>query len=190
MAFTLTMAKTALPTRFNAKLYRPLEGGDWTFIRLPQEASNQMPARSMVSVEGTINGFAFAATLQPDSEGGHWLRVEPAWIEGAGAKPGSDVELVISPAKVEPEPEVPDDLLAALSSAPTAFAVWNDTTPIARRDWITWMNQGKKAETRFVRIEKMIDMLSKGKRRVCCFDRSGLASKAFCCPVAADEDFL
>ena len=146
-----------------------------------------MPARSMVSVEGTMNGVAFAATLQPDNEGGHWLKVEPSWSEAANARPGDEVDLEISPVKVEPEPEVPDDLGKALSATPAALAVWNDTTPIARRDWITWMTQGRRAETRLIRIEKMIDMLSKGKRRVCCFDRSGIVSKAFCCPVAADE---
>jgi hypothetical protein len=181
------MVKTPSPARFKAKLFRPLEGGDWTFLRLPQEASDQMPARSMVAVEGTINGFAFAATLRPDSEGGHWLKVEPAWSEGANASPGDSVDLEISPARVEPEPEVPNDLREALSAAPAALAVWNDTTPIARRDWITWMGQGRRAETRLLRIEKMIDMLSNGKRRVCCFDRSGMASKAFCCPVAAED---
>ena len=103
------------------------------------------------------------------------------------SQPGDDVDLVIAPAKVEPEPKVPDDLRKALSSAPAALAVWSDTTAIARRDWITWMAQGKQAQTRLIRIEKMIDMLSSGKRRVCCFDRSGLASKAFCCPSAADD---
>ena len=181
------MGKSAIATRFKAKLHRPAEEGDWTFLRLPQEASSQMPARSMVSVDGTLNGFPFTATLQPDSEGGHWLKVEPPLSQGARAYAGDEVELEIAPAKVEPEPEVPEDLRKALSSAPAALAVWNDTTAVARRDWITWMAQGKKAETRLLRIEKMIDMLSKGKRRVCCFDRSGMASKAFACPVAADS---
>src|SRR5580704_1246520 len=116
------MGKTALRTRFKAKLCRPAEGGDWLFLRLPQEASNQMPARSIVSVEGTLNGFAFAATLQPDSEGGHWLKVEPGWRKEANAGPGGDVDLEISPVKVEPEPEVPDDLRDALSASPAALA--------------------------------------------------------------------
>jgi len=182
------MAKVASPTRFKAKLYRPEEGGDWTFLRLPQEASDRMPARSMVSVEGTMNGFGFVAVLQPDSYGGHWLKVEPALGEGAKARPGDDVDVEIAPAKFDPEPEVPDDLNQALLAAPAALEVWRDTTPAARRDWITWMGQGKKAETRLIRLEKMIDMLSKGKRRVCCYDRSGMASKAFCCPVPADDD--
>ncbi len=164
-----------------------MEGGDWTFLRLPKEASDQLPSRSMASVEGTMNGFDFAATLQPDSEGGHWLKVEPALREGAKAQPGDEVEFDISPAMVEPEPEVPIDLRDALASAPAALAVWDDTTAIARRDWITWMGQGSRPETRVIRLNKMIDMLSHGKRRVCCFDRSGMASGAFRCPDSAED---
>lgn len=172
--------------KFKARLCRPAEGGDWMFLRLPQAASNQLPTRNMVSVDGMLNGYAFTATLEPDSEGGHWLKVEKAWSDGAHAQAGSEVELELAKAKVEPEPVVPDDLREALAEVPQALAVWEDTTPIARRDWITWMTQGKLPETRRIRRQKMIDMLSNGKRRVCCFDRSGMASKAFCCPEAAD----
>jgi hypothetical protein len=141
----------------------------------------------MVSVEGTMDGFAFVATLEPDSEGGHWLKVLPAWTEGANAVPGDLVEFVMAPAKVEPEPEVPEDLSAALEENPQASTVWNDTTAMARRDWITWLGQGKQAVTRQIRLGKMMDMLSHGKRRVCCFDRSGMASKAFVCPTPAED---
>ena len=181
------MAKTLTPIKFKAQLYKPAEGGDWLFLRLPQDASDQLPARSEVSVEGTLNGHPFATTLQPDSEGGHWLKVEADWNFDSKVNPGETVELIVSPALVEPEPKVPDDLRQALAASPAAFATWNDTTAIARRDWITWMGQGRKAETRIIRINKMIDMLSHGKRRVCCYDRSGQASKAFCCPVPADD---
>ena len=38
-----------------------------------------------------------------------------------------------------------------------------------------------------LRIGKACDMLAKGKRRVCCFDRSGMYSKSMSCPVADDE---
>jgi hypothetical protein len=181
------MAKTATLIRFKAKLHRPAEGGDWTFLRLPQEASDQLPTRNMASIEGKFNGVDFAATLEPDSEGGHWLKVEHDLSKTAKAKSGDEVELEIAPARVEPEPVVPEDLRKALAATPAALAVWNDTTAIARRDWITWMTQVKKAETRVIRLEKMMDMLSHGKRRVCCFDRSGMATKLFVCPDAADE---
>lgn len=182
------MAKTAAKIGFTARLLRPSEGGAWTFLRVPQEASDKLPTRSMASVEGTMNGFAFQATLQPDGMGGHWLKVEPSLSEGAGVSPGDMIELEISPVTVEPEPQVPDDLWDALSASPEAMGVWNATTAIARRDWIQWMTSGRKAETRAIRREKMMDMLAKGKRRVCCFDRSGQYSKEFSCPTAAMEE--
>ncbi len=181
------MVKTSFLIKFTAKLCVPAEGGDWMFLRLPQSASEQLPTRSQISVTGTISRFPFSATLQPDSEGGHWVKVEPALLAGAQARPGQHVDLVISPAEVEPEPEWPDDLHESLLTFPEAFEVWQDSTPIARRDWITWMTQGKRPETRVIRLGKMIDMLAKGKRRVCCFDRSGMVSKAFRCPVAVHD---
>lgn len=180
------MAKTALKIRFQAPLFRPAEGGPWMFLRLPQDASDQLPTRSMFSVEGTLNGFAFQTTLQPDGEGGHWLKVEPELSDKAGVKPGDLLDLEIVPAAVEPEPEVPEDLQDALSRFPGSQAVWLDITPIARRDWIQWLTSGKKAETRTIRLEKMMDMLAKGKRRICCFDRSGKFSGGITCPTPAD----
>ncbi|MGV3615207.1 MAG: YdeI/OmpD-associated family protein [Fimbriimonas sp.] len=173
---------------FQAKVSRTAQGDPWTFLRLPQEASDRLPTRSMVSVEGTINGFAFHTCLQPDGAGGHWLKLEPHLSEGAGVSPGDVVELDIAPMAVEPEPEVPDDLREALAAAPTAHAVWSDITAIARRDWIHWMTSGKRAETRAKRLETMIDKLNQGKRRACCFDRSGMYSKSLSCPTAAAED--
>lgn len=65
--------------------------------------------------------------------------------------------------------KVPSDLSHALVASARAKATWDDITPLARRDWILWIITGKLAETRVRRIKKAVDMLSKGKRRVCCF---------------------
>lgn len=174
---------------FTATLFRPqaVENGSWSFLRLPQEASDRLPTRSMCSVEGTFNGFPFVATLEPDGQGGHWLKVDGKLREAAGATVGEEVTLEIAPAKVEPEPEVPEDVRKALSEDPKALAVWNDTTAVARRDWIYWITSGKKAETRVKRIEVACSKLAAGKRRACCFDRSGMYSKSLSCPLPSDD---
>ena len=67
------------------------------------------------------------------------------------------------------EPRVPTDLRKALAAAPKAKAKWTDLTPIARRDFITWIDAAKQAETRSRRIERAGSMLAAGKRRPCCF---------------------
>ncbi len=78
----------------------------------------------------------------------------------------------------------PLDLRKALAATPEARAVWSKITPAARHDWILWITSAKKAETRVSRIESACDMLGGGKRRVCCFDRSGVYGGNLSAPVA------
>ncbi|MBI2812956.1 MAG: DUF1905 domain-containing protein [Opitutae bacterium] len=181
------MSKTASTIRFRAKLLRPVEaekGGSWTFLILPRGASAKLPSRSMTSVEGTMNGHAFRATLEPDGQKGHWLKVSHKLSDAAGAEAGDNVTLEIAPAATEPEPRVPADLRKALAAAPKARAVWADITPIARRDWIHWITSAKQTETRARRVAHACSMLAAGKRRVCCFDRSGFYGKNLRAPKA------
>ncbi len=73
------------------------------------------------------------------------------------------------PAEKESESKVPKDLHKALAASPKAKAQWSDLTPIARRDFITWIEGPKQAETRRRRIEVTCSKLAAGKRRPCCY---------------------
>ncbi len=181
------MTKTSI--RFKAKLFRPSESekaGSWTFLILPKNASAKLPSRGMTAIEGTINGLPFQATLEPDGQKSHWLKVDGKLGKSADAEAGDIVTLEIAPAGKETEPEMPPDLKKALAAAARkARAVWSDITPNARRDWIHWITCAKQPETRTRRIKNACSMLSTGKRRVCCFDRSGFYSKSLSAPKAA-----
>ena len=182
------MTKTASKIRFSAKLLQPAattEIDSWSFLTLPKNASAKLPSRGMTTVEGTINGFVFRATLEPDGQKSHWLRLERQLREAAGANVGSVVTLEIAPVDEEPEPEVPTEMRTALAAAPKAWTLWSDITPTARRDWIHWIVSAKRPETRARRIDNACTMLAAGKRRVCCFDRSGFYSKSLNAPEAA-----
>lgn len=65
--------------------------------------------------------------------------------------------------------EVPADLKKALTSNPEALAAWEDITPLARNEWICWIESAKKAETRRRRIEWGCSSLKDGNRRPCCW---------------------
>ncbi|HET9343767.1 MAG TPA: YdeI/OmpD-associated family protein [Candidatus Eremiobacteraceae bacterium] len=65
--------------------------------------------------------------------------------------------------------KVPADLRKALAAAPASKALWGDLTPIARMDFVSWIEAAKQPETRRRRIERACDMLEKGKRRPCCY---------------------
>ena len=68
-----------------------------------------------------------------------------------------------------PETKVPADLSKAFSAHPIAKRKWNDLAPLARRDFITWIESAKQPETRFRRIAKTCSVLPAGKRRPCCY---------------------
>ncbi|MEZ5465135.1 MAG: YdeI/OmpD-associated family protein [Lysobacteraceae bacterium] len=175
---------------FHVRLCRPADARScrsWSFVRLPDSVSTVLPSRGMVGVDGSLNGTAFTAVLEPDGQKGHWLKVNEALRKRAGVAVGDTVTLAIGPARKEPEPIVPPDLKKALAEDTEAAAAWDDITTLARRDWVHWIEGAKKAETRKRRISNACDMLASGKGRVCCFDRSGFYSKEFSAPTAADD---
>ena len=65
--------------------------------------------------------------------------------------------------------DLPGDLKDALKLDSGARATWTDITPLARNEWICWIQSAKKAETRRKRIEWGCSNLREGKRRPCCW---------------------
>jgi uncharacterized protein YdeI (YjbR/CyaY-like superfamily) len=65
--------------------------------------------------------------------------------------------------------DAPVDLMAAVNATPAAKAAWTTLTPISRRDFVSWINEAKKPETRKRRIERCCENLASGKRRPCCY---------------------
>lgn len=64
---------------------------------------------------------------------------------------------------------MPADLHQALAAAPLAEAAWRELTPIARRDFATWIDSAKQPETRRRRIDRACENIAAGKRRPCCY---------------------
>jgi Bacteriocin-protection, YdeI or OmpD-Associated len=63
----------------------------------------------------------------------------------------------------------PADLKKALASDPQALATWEDITPLARNEWICWIEAARKPETRSRRIAWGCSSLKDGKGRPCCW---------------------
>ena len=65
--------------------------------------------------------------------------------------------------------DLPADLKRALTSDAKALETWEDITPLARNEWICWIESAKRAATRTRRIEWGCSSLKDGKRRPCCW---------------------
>ena len=65
--------------------------------------------------------------------------------------------------------KVPADLRKVLTSDPVARSAWEDITPLARNEWLCWIESVKKADTRSHHIKRTRAELKDGKRRPCCW---------------------
>jgi hypothetical protein len=156
------------PIRFDAALYTI---DQWTVLRLPEKASRKLSSRGQVAVHGTINGHAFETVLEPDGYFGHWMKIDQKLQRTAALSAGDTATLEIESLKDWPEPNVPRDLETALAGAPQKIQdLWKHVTPMARWEWVRWVNATPNPYTRKRRVEVSISKMKSGKRRPCCFN--------------------
>lgn len=65
----------------------------------------------------------------------------------------------------KPELETPPELNAALDSSPAARATFDAFPPSARRDYVEWVVESKRPETRDKRIAQAVEWMAEGKKR-------------------------
>ena len=68
---------------------------------------------------------------------------------------------------------MPQDVATALAAAPQKIRdLWNEITPMARWEWVRWVNATRNPDTRRRRVDVSISKMKSGKRRPCCFNLS------------------
>ncbi|MEZ0067230.1 hypothetical protein ABIA32_003243 [Streptacidiphilus sp. MAP12-20] len=120
-----------------------------------------------------INGIEFQTVLEPDGNLGHWMRVDDALQRAAGISAGDTATVDIEMTADWSEPGIPPDLATALATAPLQIqSLWNEITPMARWEWVRWVNATRNPDTRRRRVDVSISKMQNGKRRPCCFNLS------------------
>jgi uncharacterized protein YdeI (YjbR/CyaY-like superfamily) len=66
---------------------------------------------------------------------------------------------------VKAEIPVPDDLTAALADNPAAQATFAGFPPSCRREYLEWIVEAKRPETRAKRLAQAVEWMAEGKRR-------------------------
>lgn len=64
---------------------------------------------------------------------------------------------------------IPPDLKKLILSEQALTDLWESLTPLARNEWICWIEDAKKPETRQRRLELTVIKMLDGKRRPCCW---------------------
>jgi len=146
---------------FRAEIVDP--GGGGAFVRVPFDVED-VYGKKRVKIKATIDGEPYRGTLVRMGEPCHILIVIKAIREKIGKTFGDEVEVILEE-DLEPRlVAVPDDLKEKLAATPQAKDFYEKLSYTNQREYVTWINDAKREETRLRRIAKMIEMLEDGKK--------------------------
>jgi hypothetical protein len=139
-----------------------LNGKTATGIEVPDEAVAELGQGQRPPVRVTIGSYSYRTTVA--RLGGRFL--VPLSTENraaAGVAAGDEVEVDLELDNTPREVEVPADLAAALGQDDAALANFEALPYSHRKEWVRWVTEAKKPDTRTTRITKTVQSLHEGK---------------------------
>ena len=140
-----------------------LGGKTATGIEVPEDVVAALGSGNRPPVTVTVGGHSYRTTVA--RMGGRFL--VPLSAENraaAGVAAGDQVEVDIEPDRGPREVAVPGDLAAALARDDTARANFDGLSFTHRKEWVRWIEEAKKPETRTTRLARTVESLRAGKR--------------------------
>ena len=138
-----------------------LGGKTATGIPVPDEVIESLGSGKRPPVAITINGHTYRTTAVRMG-GRFYVPLSAENREAAGVAAGDDITVDIEADTAPREVTVPDDLAAAMDDA--ARAAYDGQSYTHRKEWVRWVEEAKKPETRAARIEKTVTGLREGKK--------------------------
>lgn len=148
--------------KFSAELQDA--GGGGVYVNLPFDVEPVFGTRGQVKIKATIDGEPYRGSISNMGTGGHCLIVLKAIRAKIGKDIGDKVKIEMQRDTEPRTVEVPSDLQKALTKNKAAKTYFENASLSCRREYVRWIEEAKRAETRTARIEKSIVMLAAGKR--------------------------
>lgn len=139
-----------------------LGGKTATGIPVPADVVASFGPGKRYPVVATINGHSYRTTVVV-YDGQFMIPLAAENREAAGVAAGEEIEVDLVLDTAPREVEVPDDLAAALESSAAAKEFFAKLAYTHRKEYVRWIEEAKKPETRATRVEKTLALLAEGK---------------------------
>ena len=137
-------------------------GGGGAFVEIPFDVEKEFGSKRP-KVKALIEGVPYRGTLVRMGSEHHMLLILKGIREQIGKTFEDEIRVVVEP-DVEPRLiEIPKDLSKEFKKDKQAKAIFDKLAYTHRREYVRWIEEVKRAETRQTRITKTIEMLKKSK---------------------------
>jgi Bacteriocin-protection, YdeI or OmpD-Associated/Domain of unknown function (DUF1905) len=140
-----------------------LEGKSATGLVVPDDVVTALAAGKRPAVAVTVGDHTYRTTVMP--MGGRFMApLSAANRTAAGVAAGDRVSVEIVCDTAPREVVVPADLAEALAGDAAVQQFFDGLSYTHRKEWVRWIEEAKKAETRSNRVGQTIMELRQGKR--------------------------
>jgi hypothetical protein len=150
------------PVMFEAVIESASGGGCW--VRFPYDATELFGTKGRVPVKATFDDVAYTGSLVAMDGGAHVIGVLKAIREQLGKQVGDSVDVVLTLDAAPRTVDVPTDLASAIAASDAASASFASLSHSHRREYVQWVTEAKRDETRRRRIEQTVQRLSEGRK--------------------------
>ncbi len=140
-------------------------GGGGAFVEVPFDVEKEFGSKHP-KVKALIEGIPYRGTLTRMGTECHLLIILKDIRNQIGKTFGDEIKITVEPDDEMRAVEIPAELKKAFKMEKDAKATFEKLSYTHQREYVTWINEAKKEETRANRITKMIEMLKKGKKTV------------------------
>jgi hypothetical protein len=140
----------------------PRARGGGIAIRLPFDPSAEWGDKERHDVNGTVAGHKIRGRLVA-RDGAHFLEAGPAWCRDEHVAAGAQVTVQLAPEGPQLESLGPD-FTAALEADSEARRFWGSLPTFYRKNFVRWVEDAKRPETRARRIAETVATLKAGQR--------------------------
>lgn len=149
---------------FDAVL-KAVEGNQAMSVDFPYDVFELFGVRGQVKVKVTYDGVPYRGSMVKMGGDCHWLLVRKDIRKLIGKNPGDTVHVTVQRDTEERIVEVPEDLQALFEQHPEAKAYYDTLSYTHRKEYVQWINEAKRPETRQNRLQKTIEMLMAKTKR-------------------------
>ena len=140
-------------------------GGGGAYVEVPFDVERAFGSKRP-RVKALIEGIPYHSTLMRMGSEHHILGVLKDIRAQIGKTFGDEITVTIEPDTEPRQIEVPKDLMKELKKDKEAKAFFDKLSYTHQKEYVRWIEEAKKEETRQNRIVKTMEMLRKGKRGV------------------------
>lgn len=138
-------------------------GGGGAFVEVPFDVEKEFGSKRP-KVKAMIEGVPYRGILTRMGTDRHLLIILKEIREQTGKTFGDEITITVEPDTEPRVIEVPAELKKAFRNEKEAKAFFEKLSYTHQREYVTWINEAKREETRQNRIAKTIEMLKKGKK--------------------------